>query len=188
MKEQNNVTYDDIAKIISEKNIVALFQGQSEIGHRALGNRSILYDPRDVNGKDHVNKVKKREWYRPFAGSIMIEHAHDWFDMQSLEESPYMMYAVDTIEDKKRLIPCIVHVDGTCRIQTVTQQQNYHFYNLIDAFYKITGVPILFNTSFNLAGETMVEYEDQATDVLKRSNIEYLYLPEKNKLVIEKNK
>lgn len=187
MIEQNNVTYGDVAKIISEKNIVALFQGRSEAGHRALGNRSILYDPRDPNGKNHVNIVKQREWYRPFAASVMLDHAHDWFDMAGLKESPFMMFAVDVIKNKQDLIPCVTHVDGTCRIQTVTEKQNFNFYNLISEFYKLTGVPMLFNTSFNLAGEVIVETEDEAVDVLQRSKIEYLYLPEKQMLMVDKN-
>jgi carbamoyltransferase len=182
-----DITSIEIAKIIADKNIVALFQGQSEAGHRALGNRSILYDPRDPNGKDYVNVVKQREGFRPFAASVMLESTHDWFDMRGLNESPFMMFAVDVKEDKKKLIPCVTHVDGTCRIQTVTQKQNSHFYNLISAFNDLTNVPMLFNTSFNLAGEVIVETELDAIDVLKRSKIEYLYLPEKQQLIIEKN-
>jgi carbamoyltransferase len=185
--ESKIVTPLDVAKILADKNIIALFQGRSEAGHRALGNRSILYDPRDPNGKDHVNIVKQREWYRPFAASVMLEHVHDWFDMAGLKESPFMMFAVDVIKNKQDLIPCVTHVDGTCRIQTVTKEQNINFYNLIDAFYKLTGVPMLFNTSFNLAGEVIVETEDEAIDVLQRSKIDYLYIPEKQMLVANKN-
>jgi carbamoyltransferase len=185
--ENKTVAPLDVAELIANKNIVALFQGRSEAGHRALGNRSILYDPRDPNGKDHVNIVKQREWYRPFAASVMLEHAHDWFDMAGLKDSPFMMFAVDVLEDKQKLIPCVTHIDGTCRIQTVTKEQNINFYNLIDAFYKLTGVPMLFNTSFNLAGEVIVETEEEAIDVIKRSKIEYLYLPKKQTLIIEKN-
>ena len=185
--ENKTVAPLDVAELIANKNIVALFQGRSEAGHRALGNRSILYDPRDPNGKDHVNIVKQREWYRPFAASVMLEHAHDWFDMASLKESPFMMFAVDVVKNKQKLIPCVTHVDGTCRIQTVTKEQNLNFYNLIDEFYKLTGVPMLFNTSFNLAGEVIVEAEEEAIDVIKRSRIEYLYLPKKQTLIIEKN-
>jgi carbamoyltransferase len=182
-----NVTPLDVAKILADKNIVGLFQGRSEAGHRALGNRSILYDPRDPNGKDHVNTVKHREWYRPFAASVMSEHVHDWFDMRGLEDSPFMMFAVNVKEDKKKLIPCVTHVDGTCRIQTVTEKQNFNFYNLITEFYNITNIPMIFNTSFNLAGEVIVETEEEAIDVLQRSNIEYLYIPDKHKLIIDKN-
>jgi carbamoyltransferase len=174
--------------LIIKGNIVALFQGKSEAGPRALGNRSILYDPRDPNAKDHVNKIKKREWFRPFAGSMLLEYAHEWFDMAGLNESPFMSYAVKVWEDKENLIPGIIHVDGTCRIQTVTKEQNYHYYNLIESFYQKTNVPILFNTSFNLGGEVLVETLDDAIDTLKRSEIEYLFLPEEMRLIVEENK
>lgn len=178
-----NITASDVAKIISEKNIVAIYQGSSESGPRALGNRSILYDPRDPNGKDHVNTVKKREWYRPFAGSVLKENAKEWFNLLSLEESKFMMFAVDVLEDKKDLIPAITHVDGTCRVQTVDIKDNPNFYNLINEFYKITNVPILFNTSFNLAGDTIVETLDDALWTLHNSDIMFLYLPELEVLV-----
>ena len=98
------VTPKDVAELIANKNIVAMYQGCSEAGPRALGNRSILYDPRDPNGKDYVNTVKNREWYRPFAGTVMHEKTHDWFDMRGLKESPFMMYAVDVLKDKQTLI------------------------------------------------------------------------------------
>ena len=178
-----DVTASDVAKIISEKNIVAIYQGSSEAGPRALGNRSILYDPRDPNGKDHVNTVKNREWYRPFAGSVLKENAKEWFDLVSLDESKFMMFAVDVLEDKKDLIPAITHVDGTCRVQTVAIQDNPNFYNLINEFYKITNVPILFNTSFNLAGDTIVETLKDALWTLHNSDIMFLYLPELKVLV-----
>jgi carbamoyltransferase len=178
-----DITAADVAKIISEKNIVAIYQGSSEAGPRALGNRSILYDPRDPNGKDHVNTVKNREWYRPFAGSVLKENAKEWFDLVSLNESKFMMFAVDVLEDKKDLIPAITHVDGTCRVQTVAIEDNPNFYDLINEFYKITNVPILFNTSFNLAGDTIVETLDDALWTLHNSDIMFLYLPELNVLV-----
>lgn len=98
-----------------------------------------------------------------------------------------MSYAVEVLEDKKELIPGIIHVDDTCRIQTVTENQNYHYYNLIKSFYEKTSVPILFNTSFNLGGETLVQTLDDAIDTLKRSEIEYLFLPETMELLIEEN-
>jgi carbamoyltransferase len=176
-------TCNEIAQIISEKNIVSLFQGGSEAGPRALGNRSILYDPRDANGKDVVNKIKGREWFRPFAGSVLKEYANEWFDMAGLEESPFMMYAVDVLPNKVKEIPCITHVDNTCRIQTVIKEQNEHYYNLIQEFFKITNVPILFNTSFNLAGEPLVETIEDALNTLFNSELKYLYLPELELLV-----
>lgn len=177
-------THSDIVKLITDKNIVALFQGRSEAGPRALGNRSILYDPRDPNGKDHVNTVKRREYFRPFAGSILQEHVHDWFDLRGMEDSPFMMYAVNCKEGIEEKIPAIIHVDGTCRIQTVTQDQNKHYYDLITEFYNQTECPIVFNTSFNLGGEPLVETLDDALRTLANSLIEYLYLPE-YKLLVE---
>jgi carbamoyltransferase len=182
---RQDITYKQIAKIIADKNIVALFQGQSEAGHRALGNRSILYDPRDPNGKDHVNTIKKRESYRPFAASVMIEYASEWFNMADLKESPYMMYAFPVLKDKSNLIPSVVHVDNTCRAQTVSQSQNAHFYNLISAFNDLTNIPMLFNTSFNLAGEVIVETKEDAIDTLNRSDIKYLYFPETQELILK---
>jgi carbamoyltransferase len=181
----NDVTPEKVAKLISEKNIVSIFQGGSEAGPRALGNRSILYDPRDKDGKDVVNKIKGREWFRPFAGSVLVEHASDWFDMAGLTESPFMMYAVDVLPEKIDEIPCITHVDNTCRIQTVSSEQNRHYYELIREFYKITNVPILFNTSFNLAGDPLVETIEDALNTLKNSELKYLYLPEL-KILVEK--
>ena len=181
--ETEKVKPADVAKLISEKNIVALYQGRSEAGPRALGNRSILYDPTDPKGKDTVNKVKGREWFRPFAGSMMQEHFEEWFDTYGMEESPFMMYAMDFKLEKHGECPAITHVDGTCRIQTVTKEQNETYHSLIDEFRKITGVPILFNTSFNLAGETLVETLDDAMRTIKNSDINYLYLPEQGLLV-----
>jgi len=181
--ETTDVTPADIAKMISEKNIVAMVQGRSEAGPRALGNRSILYDPTDPKGKDTVNKVKGREWFRPFAGSMMQEHFEEWFETYGMEESPSMMYAMDFKLEKHGECPAITHVDGTCRIQTVTKEQNEVYHTLIDEFRKITGVPILFNTSFNLAGEPLVETLEDAMKTIKNSDINYLYLPELGKLV-----
>lgn len=177
------VSHKDVAKLISEKNIVSIYQGRSEAGPRALGNRSILYDPRDPNGKDFVNVVKGREWFRPFAGSCLAEDANEWFDLAGQEESPFMMMAVNVAADKLNQIPAICHVDDTCRVQTVTEEQNKHFYNLIKEFKNITGVPVLFNTSFNLAGDPLVETIDDALDTLYRSELKYLYLPELELLV-----
>tara|TARA_A100001201_G_scaffold139742_1_gene132041 strand:- start:1395 stop:2936 length:1542 start_codon:yes stop_codon:yes gene_type:complete len=186
--ETKKVSYDDIVKLLLQKNVVALFQGKSEAGQRALGNRSLLFDPRVSDGKDIVNQIKRRENFRPFAGSILQEEAHKWFDMLSLKESPYMQYAIDAYENAIEQVPAIIHADNTCRIQTVTQEQNIYFYNLISCFFKETGVPMLMNTSFNLGGEPLVETFDHAIKTLKNSMIEYLYLPEIETLVTVKNK
>ena len=185
--EVSDTSYDDVASLIREGNIVTIFQGRSEGGPRALGNRSILFDPTVPNGKEIVNTVKRREWFRPFACSIKKEAVHDWFDLAGREETPHMMYAVkchDGIEEK---IPSVIHVDNTCRIQTVTPEQNEHYYNLIDAFEKLSEVPILFNTSFNLGGDPLVETIEDALLTLRNSDIEYMYLPEIQKLVYVPN-
>jgi len=174
----SKVNYEDIISLILKKNPVALYQGRSEAGARALGNRSIIYDPRDKDGKDVVNRIKKREWFRPFAGTVLHERANEWFDMRGLEESPYMLYALNVRKEKINEIPAITHVDDTCRVQTLKQSHNLHFYNLIKLFYEQTGVPILFNTSFNLAGDPIVETLDDALYALRNSNLDYLYLPE----------
>ena len=152
-----------------------MFQGRAEAGPRALGNRSILYDPTDVNGKDFVNTVKGREWFRPFAGTVLKEHANEWFDLRGMDETPYMMYAVELQSKAIGELPAITHVDGTCRVQTVTEEQNKHYYDLISEFHKLSGVPVLFNTSFNLAGEPLVEDLKDAIHTLRSSKIEYLY-------------
>jgi carbamoyltransferase len=183
--EGKDTSYSEVARIISEKNIVAMFQGRSEAGPRALGNRSILYDPRDPNGKDHVNTIKRRESFRPFAGTVLKEYVNGWFDMAGIDESPFMMYAVDALEYAYDKIPAILHVDKTCRIQTITKEQNEHYYNLIEAFYRKTRVPILFNTSFNLAGEPLVETLEDALKTFHNSDINYLYFPEVQKLIVK---
>ena len=181
--EVTSVTINDVVNLLRKKNIVALFQGRSENGPRALGNRSILFDPTFKDGKDFVNKVKRREYFRPFAATILAEHADEWFDLRGMKESPSMMYAVNCREGVEEKVPSVIHVDGTCRIQTVTAEQNKNYYNLIDTFYKETGVPMLFNTSFNLGGDPLVETLEDAIETLKKSEIEYLYLPEKGVLI-----
>jgi carbamoyltransferase len=111
------------------------------------------------------------------------EYVHDWFDLRGMEESPYMMYAVNCRDGVSEKIPAIIHVDGTCRIQTVNQSQNENYYNIIKAFHSRTGIPIIFNTSFNLGGEPLVETLEDAVRTLQNSKIEYLYLPEYKKLI-----
>jgi len=168
---------EEVINHIIDGKIVAIFQGESEWGPRALGNRSILFDPRNPNAKDIVNRVKNREWYRPFAGTILLEHANDYFEMLTIKESPWMSFAVQAKDKAKKEIPGIIHVDGTCRIQTVTREQNKNYYDLISHFYEKTGVPVLFNTSFNLGGEALVETIEDAKSTIERSDIDYLYTP-----------
>jgi len=178
-----DTSYDDIAKLIRSGEIVTIFQGQSEAGPRALGNRSILFDPTIKDGKDIVNGIKQREFFRPFACTIKKENVHEWFDLQGRDETPHMMYAVECLPGVQEKIPSVIHVDGTCRIQTLTEDENKHYYKLIDAFEKLSGVPILFNTSFNLGGYPLVETIEDAYATLASSGINHMYLPEIQKLV-----
>lgn len=182
-----DATPETVVDLLTDKNIVAMFQGRSENGPRALGNRSILFDPTFEDGKDFVNEVKHREYFRPFAATVLAEKADEWFDLRGMKESPSMMYAVNCKEGVEKKVPSVIHVDNTCRIQTVTKEQNENFYNLIKAFEKKKKVPMLFNTSFNLGGDPLVETLDDALDTLKRSQIEYLYLPEYGKMFVVKN-
>jgi carbamoyltransferase len=145
---------------IMENQIAAVASGRAEFGPRALGNRSILADPRDPEIKDKVNKIKKRELFRPFAPVVMEEHASEWFDMDYT--SPYMQYTPKCL--KPDLIPSVVHVDGTSRVQTVNRQQHAGLYDLLKMFYEKTGVPILLNTSLNIKGQPLLNDENDILD------------------------
>jgi len=147
-----------------------------------------MFDPTFEDGKDYVNNVKRREYFRPFAGSILEEDVHEWFDLRGMDSTPHMMYAVNCQPGIEEKIPSIIHIDGTCRIQTVNRDQNPHYYDLIKTFKERTGIPIVFKTSFNLGGEPLVETIEDAIWTLQQSEIEYLYLPEFKKLVKVANK
>lgn len=190
---ENEISYDDInlkkvVELLIQGNIVALYQGGCEAGPRALGNRSLLLDPRIKNGKEIMNSVKQREFFRPFACSILKEKFSNWFDTAELDESPFMMYAFKTLKDIKEKINSVVHVDDTCRVQTVCEKDNAVLYNLLKEFDKQTNIPIIMNTSFNLAGETLVETPTDALNTLRKSKIEYLYFSDIKKLIYIKNK
>ena len=145
---------------ILKDGIVAVASGRAEYGPRALGNRSILADPRDPSIKDKVNLIKQRELFRPFAPVVMAEHANKWFDMDF--ESPYMQYTVKCIQPEK--IPSVVHVDGTSRVQTVTKDQHPGLYRVLNKFYLQTGVPLLLNTSLNIKGQPLINDIKDALD------------------------
>lgn len=162
----------EVAKAISEGSICAWFQGRSESGNRALGNRSIVADPRDPNIKNRINsEIKLREDFRPFAPSVLIEHYEEYFDTN--QPSPYMSRIMPVFEDKKDIVPGIVHVDGTARIQTVDKDFNPRWYGLIEEFYNITGVPMLVNTSFNCQ-EPIVETPEDAVKTFKKVDLDIL--------------
>ena len=183
--ELSNATHKDIVELITNKNIVTIFQGQSENGPRALGNRSVLYDPTDPNGKDHVNEVKRREYFRPFAGTILQDDVHEWFDLRGMEDSPHMMYAVNCQPGVEEKIPAIIHIDGTCRVQTVTKESNTNYYELLKEVGKQTGHEVLLNTSFNLKDQTITKTPLQAIERFLDSEINVLVL---NNFIITKRK
>ena len=173
----------DVIDVIQKGKAVALFQGRSEQGPRALGNRSLLFDPTIPDARLQVNKIKQREPFRPFAATVLAEHVHDWFDLRGMDETPFMMYAVNVLEHQRDKISGVIHVDGTCRIQTITKEQNENYYNIIKEFYNRTGVPMLFNTSLNLSGDTMAETIKDAEYIIDNSSVDYLYLPDHARMV-----
>ena len=155
-KYEKNIT-QIISQELARGKLVGWFQGRMEFGQRALGNRSILADPRDKNSKVKVNQaVKYRESFRPFAPAVIDKYAYQYFDLAKDEKIPFMEKVVMVRKEKRNIIPAVVHKDFTARVQTVENQTNKIFYNLINDFYKKTGVPILLNTSFNLNGEPIV--------------------------------
>lgn len=169
--EQGN---DDVvlSKIFEQK-VVATFGGGSESGRRALGNRSILADPRNKDMKAIINeKVKHREWFRPLAPSILEEKVGEWFEDPIL--SPYMSFALNFKEDKRDKVPAVVHYDGTGRLQTVNKDVSPWFHNFISKWEVISGVPILLNTSFN-DDEPIVETPTDALTCFLKTQIDYLY-------------
>ena len=162
---------EDVAQEIANGKIVGWFQGKSESGNRALGNRSILADPRRKDIKQVINDtIKKREDFRPFAPAVLEEHYKEYFDTNS--PSPYMSRICKVKSDK---VPGITHVDNTARIQTVNKQFNEKFYNLINEFYKITGIPMLLNTSFN-CHEPIVESPEDAIRTFKKTELDILVI------------
>ncbi|WP_325050170.1 carbamoyltransferase C-terminal domain-containing protein [Cohnella faecalis] len=163
------------ARLISEGNIIGWFQGRSEIGPRALGNRSILADPRRAEMKDIINsRIKHREAFRPFAPIVLEEQQEQYFFMR--HPSYYMMFVPYIEPDKRKQIPAVTHVDGTGRLQTVSKQLNPKLHNLLTAFYDRTGVPVLLNTSFNDNGEPIIESPSDAIRCFLNIDLDYLVI------------
>ena len=166
--------YNEVANRISKNQVIGWFKGRCEWGPRALGNRSILADARNPEIKDILNKkIKLRESFRPFAPAVLEEFANTYFDINY--PSPYMLNVVNGKKIAKESVPAVVHVDNTCRVQTVSKSDNYHFYNLISEFNKLTGVPIILNTSFN-ENEPIVLNPDHAFDCFSRTSMDCLVL------------
>ena len=168
---------NEAVEVLLQQKPLVIYQGYSEWGPRALGNRSILFDPRNSNAKDIVNSFKKREWWRPLAGTVLLEYANEYFDLATLKESPHMSFAIDARQKAIDEVPSIVHVDNTCRIQTLKRKDNPNYYDLINAFYDQTKVPMLLNTSFNLAGFPIVENDVFLNFTVDSSEFKYVYTP-----------
>lgn len=167
------------AELISEGNIIGWFQGKMEWGPRALGNRSLLVDPRKVEMKEILNqRIKKRELFRPFAPSVLSENVDEWFEIPkncSSLSTEFMEFTFPVKIQKRKIIPAVTHVDGTSRIQIVTQKTNPKYHKLILEFKKITGVPMVLNTSFN-ENEPIVCSPNDAVNTFKRTKMDYLVI------------
>jgi carbamoyltransferase len=163
-----------VAKDIADGKIVGWFQGRMEFGPRALGNRSIVVDPRRKEMKDILNeRIKRREWFRPFAPSILEEEVDKWFEINYPE--PFMIKTYKWKEEKRHLVPAVVHEDGTGRLQTVSKKTNPRYWQLIKEFQNLTGIPVVLNTSFN-ENEPIVNKPEEAIDCFLRTKMDVLVL------------
>jgi carbamoyltransferase len=178
------VSIQDVVDHLIDQKSVATFYKKSEGGPRSLGHRSILFDARNKNAKDIINRIKKREWYRPFAAVCLIEDARMFFEMETIKESPFMTISFKSKDNAKETIPGFLHVDGTCRIQTIDETNV--LYPLLKKFKEKTGVGVLLNTSFNLAGEPLVETPEDARMTFTNSDLNFVWFPENNRLWIKK--
>lgn len=162
------------ARSISEGLVIGWFQGRMEWRPRALGNRSIVCDPRRADMKHTLNlKIKRRESFRPFAPSILRERVAEWFEEN--DEVPFMMQVFQIREEKRRLIPAVTHVDGSGRLQTVSKEINPRYYRLISAFAMMTSIPMVLNTSFN-ENEPVVCRPEEALNCFLRTKMDVLVL------------
>jgi carbamoyltransferase len=167
--------YNTTAELISKGKIIAWFQDGAEFGPRALGNRSILCKPYPSGMKDYLNKkVKFRENFRPFAPSVLEEDLNLYFDID--QKSEHMLIACLVKKSKKKIIPAVVHIDDTCRVQSVSKKNNLKFWKLINEFKRTTGIPVLLNTSFNVKGYPIVNSSADAIKCFLKYKIDYLVL------------
>jgi carbamoyltransferase len=174
-----------LADLLADAKIVSVFNGKSESGRRALGNRSILADPRNPQMKDIINeKVKHRKWFRPFAPSILESDVSEWF--VEYQESPYMQFVLKFKEDKKSLVPAVVHEDGTARLQTVRKEDNEWYFDFLTKWKERSGVPLILNTSFN-DREPICENVAHSINCFLGTKIDYLFFPEYG-LILERKK
>jgi carbamoyltransferase len=164
----------DAVQLLCDGKIIGWFDGGSELGPRALGQRSILCDPRRSDAKETLNRrVKMREAFRPFAPAVLLEEAANWFEFgDTTLESPFMLRVCEVKRERRAEVPAVVHVDGTGRLQTLTRENNGRFYELVKEFYEKTGVPILLNTSFNRMGQPIIETPADAIACLLNTGLD----------------
>lgn len=162
----------DVAKLIFEENIVANFQGRLELGPRALGNRSLLASPVKKEMLIKMNNLKGRERWRPLAPAVLFDKQKEWFNYNKF--SPFMIKNCDVRKNKQQYLGAITHVDGSARIQSVNKEYNERFYNIIEEFYKLSGIPVVINTSFNLKGNPIVADIEIALKSIIEMNIDYM--------------
>ena len=179
--DSNKYDLDKIASLILNNKSIALYNDLAESGPRSLGNRSILYNALNKKAKDNINVIKKREWYRPFAASVLEEDAEKYF-MMPVDSSPFMTISFKVKDEYKELLSGVMHVDGSCRIQTVANN-NSPLRLLLEELKKQSGHGIVLNTSFNLAGEPLVETVDDALNVLNNSELDYVWFAETKSIV-----
>ena len=173
--EDFNSLLDEVSYWLTQNRVIGWFQGGSEIGPRALGNRSILASPINAWMTGHINSdIKKREWYRPFAPAVLFEYQSEVFESDVY--SPYMLVTTTVKEDWRNKIPAVVHIDNSARHQSVTEKSNEKFYHLIKKFHERTNVPVLLNTSFNGPKEPIVETPKQAINTFLENNLNYLVI------------
>jgi carbamoyltransferase len=178
----DEITVKGIVEKLLDGNSIAVYQGLAEAGPRALGNRSILFDARDPNAGAIVNRIKKREWYRPFAAMILKEDINLYFNNIDLSNSKFMTVSFEANEKAKKEIPGVIHVDSSCRVQVVDETDGIIF-KLLQEFKKQTGVGALLNTSFNLAGEPLVETPEDALKTLNNSALNFVWFADKGVIV-----
>ena len=183
---EQHALLDNVVQHLCAGEVGGWFQGGSELGPRALGQRSMLCDARSGSAKDYLNNhVKRRESFRPFAPIVLQEHAAEWFDFGDTEaSSPFMLRVADVLPRAKKKIPAVMHVDGTARVQTVSPE-NGLVYDLLQIFYQATAVPILLNTSLNVAGEPIVETPEDAWRCLQSTPLTFCML--ENTLLVKEN-
>ena len=175
--------FDQLVRVAAERlaagEVVAWAQGRLEFGPRALGNRSILGDPRDAGMRDHINElIKQREEFRPFAPAVVSESASEYFEIAEGKERyyPHMLFVAQTRPEHRDQLGAVTHVDGSARLQTVDKEENPRFWALLKEFEELTGLPVLLNTSFNLKGQPIVKDPAVALETFVVSNLNALVI------------